>query len=390
MHKLPSLSAVTDDELVMMIVAETRTALWNELSLAEQKRRIARVLKFAAVTDDEGPDKPFHFHSKDCYAMGPGDTDVLVCSGLPLWMTAGTEFKDLPGKPVVECATGNRPVLSPQLPTDRQRQFALPDDEGIAKENEDGWDILICQSCGQDVGRGRPGAGVTILKCVPCSQLSTEVLRESPPAKEKNVPQTSTLERLDALAARPDLRQQGWDSYGANPLDDRAIEAARAFLGYAWAVGPTSNGGIQLEIHCSGFDIEIEFDETGKAETASAEVFGEIPRVRPLDEQLEMLTRYDAVSSWETALMREKAYGEYVRYADVEKLVAPRVRDVPSPAVEQGRIQASGWTLAHLNALREIARGAPAKFGKTDQEYAQQYLDVALSVEAPAETKEQP
>lgn len=53
----------------------------------------------------------------------------------------------------------------------------LPDDEGIAKENEDGWDILICQSCGQDVGRGRPGAGVTILKCVPCSQLSTETLR---------------------------------------------------------------------------------------------------------------------------------------------------------------------------------------------------------------------
>lgn len=80
----------------------------------------------------------------------------------------------------------------------------LPDDEGIAKENEDGWDILICQSCGQDVGRGRPGAGVTILKCVPCSQLSTEVLRESPFAKEKT--KDEDLTRVDTPGSPVDSR----------------------------------------------------------------------------------------------------------------------------------------------------------------------------------------
>jgi hypothetical protein len=76
---------------------------------------------------------------------------------------------------------------------------------------------------------------------------------------------------LDTLANRPELRQKGWDSYTADPLDDRAVAAARAFLGYEWNAVPTIKGGIQLEMHTGGFDVELEWNETGAIESVYAE-----------------------------------------------------------------------------------------------------------------------
>lgn len=60
----------------------------------------------------------------------------------------------------------------------------------------------------------------------------------------------------------------GWNSYGARSVANEAVEAAIAFLVEATsaspnvvapAVVPTVRGGLQLEWHRQGVDIEIEF-----------------------------------------------------------------------------------------------------------------------------------
>lgn len=63
--------------------------------------------------------------------------------------------------------------------------------------------------------------------------------------------------------------QPNWDSYGAGPLDPRCIEGAARMLADLknagwhgpWSVVPCSNGGVQLEQHCYGIDIEITIDK---------------------------------------------------------------------------------------------------------------------------------
>ena len=56
----------------------------------------------------------------------------------------------------------------------------------------------------------------------------------------------------------------GWDSYGAMPIDQRAIEAVQRFVTVAGCAVPLSDGGVQLEWHVDGWDIEIEFTPEGK------------------------------------------------------------------------------------------------------------------------------
>ena len=60
----------------------------------------------------------------------------------------------------------------------------------------------------------------------------------------------------------------GWNSYGAKPVTNEAVEAAIAFLVEAIsasqnvvapAIVPTVRGGLQLEWHRRGVDLEIEF-----------------------------------------------------------------------------------------------------------------------------------
>lgn len=65
---------------------------------------------------------------------------------------------------------------------------------------------------------------------------------------------------------------EGWDSYEAKPVSSQAARAAIAFLVKAAsavpnlpvpAVVPTVPGGIQLEWHRQGVDLEIEFKQDG-------------------------------------------------------------------------------------------------------------------------------
>ena len=52
----------------------------------------------------------------------------------------------------------------------------------------------------------------------------------------------------------------GWDSYDAKPIDPRCIEKAFEFWRETrgpWTVVPCADGGVQLERHSDGLDIEI-------------------------------------------------------------------------------------------------------------------------------------
>lgn len=105
-----------------------------------------------------------------------------------------------------------------------------------------------------------------------CPYCNPKGLTFASPSQEGPTASSRTLIELDRIAAEPSLRQHGWDTYGSEPLDDRAIAAARTFLRYPWNVVPCPGGGIQLEMHASGFDIELEFAADGSVESAYAEV----------------------------------------------------------------------------------------------------------------------
>jgi hypothetical protein len=59
--------------------------------------------------------------------------------------------------------------------------------------------------------------------------------------------------------------QPGWDSYGAPPISEAAIQSAQAFLS-RMDITPCSDGGVQLEWHTYGFDLEVEFHPNGTVE----------------------------------------------------------------------------------------------------------------------------
>jgi riboflavin synthase alpha subunit len=53
--------------------------------------------------------------------------------------------------------------------------------------------------------------------------------------------------------------EEDWDSYGAVSIAVTALETLAGF-----SVVPCSSGGIQLEVHRDGYDIEIEIDAAGR------------------------------------------------------------------------------------------------------------------------------
>lgn len=64
--------------------------------------------------------------------------------------------------------------------------------------------------------------------------------------------------RLDVLASL----KENWDSYGGSPITEKALRIARLML-TAPTIVPMSCGGIQLEWHKNGMDIEIAINEDG-------------------------------------------------------------------------------------------------------------------------------
>lgn len=55
---------------------------------------------------------------------------------------------------------------------------------------------------------------------------------------------------------------KGWDSYDGNPITERALRTAGALC-----FVPCANGGIQVELHAGGVDVEIEIGPDGRVRT---------------------------------------------------------------------------------------------------------------------------
>ena len=62
--------------------------------------------------------------------------------------------------------------------------------------------------------------------------------------------------------------QKGWDSYGAPPINPEVVAAVKSFLKAIRqtraSVVPTNSGGVQVESHIDGYDVEIEFITDGE------------------------------------------------------------------------------------------------------------------------------
>lgn len=97
---------------------------------------------------------------------------------------------------------------------------------------------------------------------------------------------TAVLAELDAARAlKPDpttetrLREiaklaTDWDSYGALPIDQRAIDRARrviAVMAHAPQIVPTTHSGVQLEWHRDGIEVEIVIADGGVIHSIYAE-----------------------------------------------------------------------------------------------------------------------
>jgi len=76
-----------------------------------------------------------------------------------------------------------------------------------------------------------------------------------------------TLE--ENFVARLQALEPGWNSYGGNPITPAAIECLKGFY-----VVPLGDGGIQLETHQDGWDIEIGIGPDGTIMDARARKCG--------------------------------------------------------------------------------------------------------------------
>lgn len=63
--------------------------------------------------------------------------------------------------------------------------------------------------------------------------------------------------------------KKGWDTYDGEPISPMAIRTAEHFTAV-----PLSTGGIQLELHAGGVEIEIEVTETGRVKGILFETVG--------------------------------------------------------------------------------------------------------------------
>lgn len=111
------------------------------------------------------------------------------------------------------------------------------------------------------------------------------------------MPETTGLAaKLDELRTL----QPGWDGHGAPPIDERAIVTAHRFGAHFdrdyMGITPTSLGGIQLEWHRDGYDIELEIASSGHLITLLIESFDDACATRDIPQ-------YDAAASLITAVL---------------------------------------------------------------------------------------
>lgn len=120
-----------------------------------------------------------------------------------------------------------------------------------------------------------PGTETVAAACGLADPLVRAAPQESPPrpaprirAPRRDLPEVL----LDALDRACELQQlpRGWNSHGAEPVSDAAFRQTIRFLAAYVVQGiasptlvPTVRGGLQLEWHRRGVDIEVEVSPDG-------------------------------------------------------------------------------------------------------------------------------
>ena len=131
---------------------------------------------------------------------------------------------------------------------------------GLLTQPEGSWDGDIASWDASDVFTRWPTR--TTIPRHTTADPSRVVVRVNSPAPPD--PIVNVIRKASELVHLP----PGWNSYGAKPVANEAVEAAIAFLVEAIpaspnvvapAVVPTVRGGLQLEWHRQGIDLEIEF-----------------------------------------------------------------------------------------------------------------------------------
>lgn len=99
---------------------------------------------------------------------------------------------------------------------------------------------------------------------------------------------------VQALATLATLRGD-WSSHGSRPIDKLSIWNALQLLGSIMdprtvppSVVPTSQGGVQLEWHIGGIDLEIEIESSGRCEFVFSQGREEIEGVRHIGQDDEL------------------------------------------------------------------------------------------------------
>lgn len=140
-----------------------------------------------------------------------------------------------------------------------------------------------------NVAQQRPTASATSQP--PGTHVVT--IRLEQPVADWLRPAVARISSLTALA-------RGWDSYDATPVEaDLALQAVEFLLNVALphvpppAIVPLSDGGIQLEWHHGGVDLEISFSELEPGGYVEDRDGGEAAEL-PLNEAARVLARFAA------------------------------------------------------------------------------------------------
>lgn len=122
-----------------------------------------------------------------------------------------------------------------------------------------------------------------------------------------------------------DCKQRNWDSYHADPIDQRAIDAARR-LCESLMVFPTKNGGVTVNL--AGEDVQIELTDDGQLEDFYLSVTDVGRFLRPPSSDTEQASMSLGVSDFssrepELALV-DKVEWERLRAMDAENEMLKR------------------------------------------------------------------
>ena len=155
---------------------------------------------------------------------------------------------------------------------------------------------------------------------------------------------------VELLRGDSSLRQLNWDSYGAPSVTNEALDAAARLISRLAAV-PTVLGGVQLEVHSDGWDIEIEIGPNGLPESAYVKGPKEGEESQLTEAQDTIARLQQELEEWREALARQKSNGEWETPTEVANSLAASHKTI-------------GRTLRTAEATLRVAEARLREYGQ--------------------------